>query len=142
MQGVSPSTLKGWHSLMGLQMENLILSNRELIKSALHLSPKDIVCDNPFFQRKNTRQKGCQIDYLIQTNTNVLYICEIKCSTQPIGASIIEEMQNKIRAMTIPKYFSYRPILIHINGVTDALIDAQYFSHIIDFGSFLGESNQ
>lgn len=137
IQGLSPSSFKGWLAIMGLQIENLILSNRDLIKSALKLNPNEIVCDNPFFQRQNAKQRGCQIDYLIQTNTSILYVCEIKYSINPIGTSVIDEIKEKIRRMAIPKYFSYRSVLIHVNGVSDALIDEQYFSHIINFGDFL-----
>jgi hypothetical protein len=44
------------------------------IKKALSIDPNDIVCDNLFFQKKTIEQSGCQIDYLIQTKHNVLYI--------------------------------------------------------------------
>jgi len=65
---------------MGLQFENLVLNNRLWIKQQLSLKPEEILIDNPFFQRKTKRQHGCQIDYLIQTKYNNLYICEVKFS--------------------------------------------------------------
>ena len=114
---------------------------RELVKSALNLNPNEIVCDNPFFQRKTARQKGCQVDYLIQTNSNVLYVCEIKYSINPVDSGVIDAVQEKISRISMPRYFSYRPVLIHINGVSDAVIDSQYFSHIINFGDFLKIEN-
>jgi uncharacterized protein len=137
IRGLSLSALQGWQVIMGLQVENLILSNRELIKSALGLSPNEIICDNPFFQRKTARQKGCQVDYLIQTNSNLLYICEIKYSINPVGSGVIEAVKEKINRMSIPRYFSLRPVLIHVNGVGEAVLDSQYFSHVINFGDFL-----
>jgi hypothetical protein len=39
--------------------------------------------------------------------------------------------------ISLPRGFSVTPILIHINGVSDAVLDQQYFSHIIDFSEML-----
>lgn len=113
-----------------------MLSNRHLIKSALNINPNDIVYDNPFFQRKTARQSGCQINYLIQTRHNTLYICEIKFSNNNIGTSVIDEMKEKIKRLSIPRNFSYRTVLIHVNGVTEDLLQTQFFSNIIDLGMF------
>ena len=122
---------------MGLQLENLILSNKDLIKAALKISPEDVVCDNPFFQRKTTKQEGCQIDYLVQTKFNTLFICEIKFSKNEIPTSIVDEMREKIRRLHIPKHFSYRPVLIHVNGVSEQAEDSGYFTKIINFAELV-----
>jgi len=137
MINVSLHNLPGWASIMGLQIENLVLTNRHLIKKSLQIDLNDVVCDNPFFQRTTNRQAGCQIDYLIQTKFNTLYICEIKYSKNEIGTSVIEEMQEKIKRLSIPKNFSYRTVLIHVNGVNEPLEDSQFFSYIINFSDFL-----
>jgi len=137
MKTISLSNLPGWYSILGLQVENLIISNRHLLKEFLHIDPNDVVCDNPFFQRKNTKQLGCQIDYLIQTKHNQLYICEIKYSKKEIGMQIVEEMNEKINRLSLPKHFSYRTVLIHVNGVSDSLEESRFFSHIIDVNDFL-----
>lgn len=126
--------LPGWDSMMGLQFENLVLSNRHLLWQLLKISPEDIVCDNPFFQKKTTRHDGCQIDYLIQTKQNTLYIFEIKFSKNELGSSVIHEIEKKISAIAIPKYFSYRPILVHVNGVKEEIIENNFFSTVINFG--------
>ena len=65
--------------------------------------------DNPFFQRPTTKQAGCQIDYMIQTKYNTLYICEIKFSKNPLGSELIQEVQQKIDRLERPKGFSCRP---------------------------------
>lgn len=137
MQEISLANFPGWHSILGLQIENLILSNRNIIKDALKINLNDIVCDNPFFQRKTNKVEGCQIDYMIQTKYNVLYLCEIKYSKNEVGVTAIDEMREKIRRLKIPKYFSYRTVLIHVNGVSEALEDTQYFTHVIDLKNYL-----
>ena len=93
--------------------------------------------DNPFFQRKTLRQPGCQIDYLIQTKYGGLYVCECKFIRGLVQPSIIREMQEKLERFHYPKGFSCRPILIHVNGVHEDVINSGYFSDIIDFGEFL-----
>ncbi|WP_237342888.1 hypothetical protein [Wolbachia endosymbiont of Folsomia candida] len=57
------SSLPEWHTIIGLQFENLVLNNR---KSILNILRADgIVSENPFFQRKTGNIAGCQIDYMI-----------------------------------------------------------------------------
>jgi hypothetical protein len=76
-------------------------------------------------------------DYLIQTKFNTLYICEIKFSKEPIGLSVVKEVQQKVDRIARPKGFSVRPVLIHVNGVTDAVLESDFFAKIIDFGQLL-----
>jgi uncharacterized protein len=47
---------------------------------------------------------------------------------------VITELDTKIRALQKPRNFTFRPILIHVNGVDDAMGEAGYFDAIIDFG--------
>ena len=123
-----------WDSIMGLQFENLVLNNNKILWQKLNINPDDIVFANPFFQRKTAAQEGCQIDYLIQTKYNVLYVCEIKFSREIIKSSIIQEVQEKIRRLKTPKHFSIMPVLIHVNGVADQVTESEFFAYTIDFG--------
>jgi AAA+ ATPase superfamily predicted ATPase len=129
--------LPGLDSMMGLQFENLVLNNRRLIFEKLHIYPEEVKIDNPFFQRPQTRRKGCQIDYLIQTKSNVLYVCEIKFSKQALKLDVVDEVKDKIKAFQVPKGFSVLPVLIHVNGVHERVEAAEYFSHIICFADLL-----
>lgn len=133
----SLANLAGWSSIVGLQFENLVLSNREAVYQALYLRDDQIEKDGPFFQRATTKAKGCQIDYLIQTSTATLYVCEIKFSRRPVSVAIIEEMQDKLNRLAVPRGFSCLPVLIHVNGVDDAVLDSNYFFKVIDFSELL-----
>ena len=130
----SLSTLTQWSTMMGLQFELLAVNNRQWIWQQLGVPPEEIVCDNPYFQKQTKRHSGCQIDYLIQTKFNTVYICEIKFSLKEISRSIIEEVQQKISKLALPRHFSYRPVLIHVNGVSEEVEESGYFASIIDFG--------
>jgi len=129
----SLTVLPGWEGAMGLQFENLVLNNRRHIFQLLRINPDDVIYDNPFFQRKTTRQEGCQIDYMIQTRFDTLYVCEIKFSKHPIKADVISDMQEKIKRLKAPRHVSRRTVLIHVNGVSNDILDSRYFSNIIDF---------
>lgn len=125
------SSLSDWNSVVGLQFENIVLNNRAALHKAVGINERDIVSENPYFQRKTQRQKGCQIDYMVQTRFGDLYVFEIKCSKTKVGAEVVEEVQNKIDALNAPKGFSYRPVLVHVNGVTKHLLEEDYFSEIV-----------
>jgi len=136
-QDIAMSSLPGWDALMGLQFENLVLHNRRLIRKLLHCRPEDIIFDNPYFQRKTTSHEGCQIDYMIQTRQKLLYTCEIKFSRHAIKGEVVQEMKDKLNRLVLPRGFACAPVLIHVNGVDDAVSDADYFFSLIDFASLL-----
>lgn len=133
----SLSTLPGWESIMGFQFENLVLNNREEIRAKIGILREDIICDNPFFQRKTLQTPGCQIDYLMHTRFNTLYLCEIKYTRQQIGLSVIDEIKEKIARLQRPKHFSVRPILIYEGELDESVVDAQFFDRIIAFADLL-----
>jgi len=134
---IALTALPNWSSIMGLQVENIVLNNRRLIKKALGLSQQEIICDNPFIQRATQRKIGCQIDYLIQTRFNTIYVCEIKYSRDPIQKTVIDDVQRKIDALNIKRNFSVRPVLIHCHQVSETVVESQFFSHIINFLDYL-----
>ncbi len=131
------NSLPGWESIMGLQFENLVIHNCKTLWNILNISVEEIVLEGPFFQSPTIRQLGCQIDYMIQTRFHSLYICEVKFLKNPVGKKIIEEMETKRERLKIPRHFSIRPVLIHVNGVEDSVLDECYFDKVIDFGQLL-----
>ena len=81
-----------WHSIMGLQFENLVLTNRKLLYKQLKIDPKEIKVDNPYFAKQTKSHQGVQIDYMIQTKFNTLYMFELKFNSEKINSSIIDEV--------------------------------------------------
>lgn len=137
LEHTSLNSISGWHSILGLQFENLILNNIKLVLINLNINFDEIVFFGPYFQQKTKNKKGCQVDLLIQTRTNILYVCEIKFLSHRIGLDIIDSMKEKIARLDIPKQYSCIPVLIHANGVSDELDDTQYFPYTIDFNELL-----
>ncbi|MBM3197624.1 MAG: hypothetical protein FJZ58_00015 [Chlamydiae bacterium] len=126
----------GWDSIMGLQFENLILSknNRLKIYELLGIPLESITHAGPFLQTQTVKRQKCQIDFLIQTKEGSLYICEMKFRKGEIDSSVIGEVKDKITKLKRKKHMSCRPVLIHVNGVSDSVKRSDFFVKIIDFG--------
>ena len=101
------------------------------------ISAADIVCDGPYRQSKTARSLGCQVDYLVQTLTKNLFVCEFKFTRRELGLDIIHQMKRKIDALRIPKGFAAVPVLFHIGGIATSVELAGYFYRIIDIADFL-----
>jgi AAA+ ATPase superfamily predicted ATPase len=131
------STMPGFEAHLGLQLEALLIHNRPLLLQKLGLSPIDIVRSGPYRQTTTTTQQGCQIDYLIQTKTHNLFICEFKFKKREISSDIINEMQEKISRLKAPKGFAKVAVLFHLSGVSTAVATCSYFYRIVDISDFL-----
>jgi AAA+ ATPase superfamily predicted ATPase len=127
----------GWHSILGLQFESLIVNHARELHVFLNIDEREVVARGPYLQKKTSRQEGCQIDYLVQTKFDTLYLCEIKFSREAIGTKVISQVKEKVRRLSRPRGISIRPVLIHVNGVTDELLASAYFSHVVDFSQLL-----
>lgn len=128
---------QGWLSIMGVQFENLVLNNGSLVCRILGVSPEDLLIANTYFQKAGIRKRGCQIDYLIQTRFRYLYACEVKFRQGVVGTEVIKEVGEKLRRLKLPRGFSCCPVLIHVNGVSEEVVDSGYFARIIDLSELL-----
>ncbi len=131
------SSLPGWESMLGFQLENLLLKNRSLLYRAIGISPQDIVFDNPYIQKGTDHHKGCQVDYLIQMRSNTLFVCEVKMRRRELGIEVIDEMKTKIDSLIIPKGFGVAPILIYLGPISDSLLSNRYFFRMIDVSELM-----
>lgn len=57
---------------------------------------------------------------------------EFKFSRNTIGVQVIDDVKEKIERLKTPKQYFCRPVLIHVNGVSDELLDSHYFSHVLN----------
>jgi len=131
--------LPGWESIMGFQLESLLLTNREFILSALGIDPASVVRDNPFIQSSTTRKSGCQIDYLIQLNTNSVIICEFKFSKNELSSSVLKEIKEKCDVLSLPRGFGKTAALFHIGGVSPKVEESHLLYRIVDLREHLLE---
>lgn len=123
--------------IYGFQVESLLLQNRSLLCKALEILNEDIVIDNPYLQKPAKNRRGYQIDYLIQTATNNLFVCEFKFHNRELRCEVIDEMEKKIKNLAVPRGYAIVPVLFRISGVSPALEERRYFYRIIDMRRFL-----
>ena len=57
-----------------------------------------------------------------------------------IQKTVIDEVQQKIKALAVTLNFSIRPVLIHCNSVSEAIEESGFFAKIINFSQFLTSS--
>ena len=139
-QNVSIYSLPGWDVVNGLQFENLLLKNSSMILEKLGIHNSDVVADNPYIQKPTTQRKGCQVDYLIQTRTKNLYVCEFKFRKNTITSEVIDEVKEKIHRLLAPRGFSVVPVLIYVGELSEKINDADFFYKAIDLGKEIGLS--
>ena len=135
---LSLDTLEGWDSVMGLQFENMVVNNYGALVPFLHL--KNVLLTSAAPYRKTAipslRQRGCQIDLLIQSRRNV-YIVEIKRKNE-IGREVIEEVDAKVRCLKVRPNVSFRTALVY-DGHLAPIVEADgYFDAIVPFPKLLG----
>lgn len=135
----SLASLPGWEAMMGLQFENLVANNAIKLIELLQVPLEDVIFAGPYFQRRTRTQPGCQIDLAVQSRFDTLYVCEINLSRSPIRPAVIEEVGQKLARLKLPRRFSARPVLIHVNGVHPDVAKSRYFARIIDFGALLSQ---
>ncbi|MGZ3775018.1 MAG: hypothetical protein ACXVCN_14935 [Bdellovibrio sp.] len=101
------------NQFFGVAFEGLILKNVEYLFRALDISLGEVKNFGPYFKfARSPKQKGVQIDLLIETNDNTLTLVECKNSVQPIGDNIIQEIEAKIKAARFPKKYFLRRVLV------------------------------
>lgn len=129
--------LPGWDSIMGFQVESLLLQNRALILKSLNIMGQDVVADNPYIQKSASRKKGCQIDYLIQTNQRNLFVCEFKFNRKEIGKEIITSMTEKLNNFSAPEGYAKIPVLFHLGDISESVYTEKFFFRIVNISEYL-----
>lgn len=136
-QAMTLSAIPGLESHLGFQMESLLLQNRDLLLKSIGIVRSEILVDGPYRQAKNSIQKGCQIDYLIQTQTHNLFICEFKFNRRMLGMDVVEAHKAKCNALKVPRGFAKVPVLFHVGEVSAEVDTCGYFYRIIDLTRWL-----
>ena len=126
------AALKGWDAIMGLQFENLVLSNLPRLLPMLGMDKVLLKSAAPFRQPATKKRRGCQIDLLLQSDRKVC-IVEIKRKRE-IGREIEDEVEAKVKALSLPRDMSVRTALVY-EGELAAGVEADgYFDAVVPFG--------
>jgi len=50
---------------------------------------------------------------------------------------VIDAIKEKVKRLSIPRGFGVAPVLVHMGGVSDSVVESQYFYRIIDLRDWL-----
>ena len=121
--------LPGWESIMGLQLENLVLNNLMSLCPLIGLEGRLVTSAAPYARRKSASHPGVQVDLLIQTPKSV-YVVEIKRRTK-ITPEIEDEMQAKVAKLDISRNVSVRTVLVYEGSVAPEVEENGYFDFLV-----------
>lgn len=132
----SLEALNGWESIMGLQFENLILSNLPALLPLLGMDRVMLKSAAPFRQTATQKRKGCQIDLLLESDRKVC-IVEIKRQNE-IGRGIEDEVEAKVKALALPRGTSVRTALVYEGRLAPSVEADGYFDALVPASRLLG----
>ena len=126
---LSLDRLPGWDAIMGLQFENLVLNNFPLLAREIGLVGKNVESVAPYFRRGGKTSAGVQIDMLVQLPRSA-YVVEIKRKVR-IGASVVEEVRQKVERLALPKTKSVKTVLVYDGELDPAVEENDFFDYLI-----------
>ncbi len=129
----------------GLSFERLCMKNLPHIFKHLGYDIHQLIGFGPFFRqrkRNDGRDKGLQIDILVNRKGETLTLIECKYSTRPIGTSIIPEIKEKIKFLKAPRHYTIERVLISGGEITSTLQNSGYFHHMVGLDALFGITNE
>ena len=132
----SLDTLEGIDTVLGLAFENLVVNNFRELLGPLNLGGALVTSAAPYLRRPTKGkpgQPGCQIDLLVQTRRTICII-EIK-RRKEIGRVVIDEVDEKLRAIKRPRGVSVRTDLVYDGRLAPIIASDGYFYAIKFFST-------
>lgn len=131
----SVEQIPGWHSIIGLAFENLIVNNWTELLPRIGIGNVIVESAAPFRRVSSDKSKGVQIDLLIQT-PRTIYAVEIKRKNR-IGREVEREMEEKLARLRMRKGMSVRPVLVYDGCLDPQLSGSGYFAATLDASELL-----
>jgi AAA+ ATPase superfamily predicted ATPase len=122
---------------MGRSFEYFCLYHAKAMAQMLGFSGIDYKC-GPYFRPAKGNKPGVQVDLLFDRSDHVVTLCEAKYSAQPVGVSVIPEVEKRaeqIRAACGTK--TIQKVLITRVAPTRDLAASGYFYRVIKAEDFL-----
>jgi len=133
--GAALDTIVNWDSILGMQLETLVLNNAVGLCGLLGIVPASVTSIGPYTQNSTRRREACQIDLLIQTR-HTAWVCEVKCRSR-IEPDVIAEVKEKIRRVCWPRGLSVRTVLVYEGKPSPQLIAEGAFDRMVSFEELL-----
>ena len=127
--------LDGWDTILGLQLENLVLNHLPEFLPLLGLGKSLVLSAAPFRKKADAKGPGCQVDLLLQMRRSVM-IVEIK-RRREIGREIIREVEEKVKRLPVRRGMSVRTALVYDGYLAPAVEGDGFFDAVVPVESAL-----
>ena len=114
---------------LGFQFENLVLNHVNDLFPLLGIDRSLVFSAFPYFQSATKRQRGCQIDLLIQTQ-RTLIVTEIKRKKE-IGYEVVDDVSEKVLRLVHEKSLSVRTALVYDGHLSPRVEADRFFDFLI-----------
>ncbi len=131
----SLESMQAWNSLIGLQFENLVLNNVDVLLAHMGLSNTAIINAGSFFQAQTKNHKSCQIDLMLRSKES-LYLFEVKFRNRITG-TVVKELHEKVARLKLPRSVSVRYGLIYQGNLDASLKNSDAIDFCIPFERLL-----
>jgi len=122
-----------FHAWMGRSFEYTCMRHANLISAILGFSGIDFTAGPYFAAPRKGESQGVQVDLVFDRPDNVLTLCEMKYSSQPVGVEIIQEIERKVELLrAIAGKKTIQKVLIVKEPVSRELAGRIYFYRIIE----------
>ena len=129
-------SLPEWNAVAGLQFENMVRNNLQTLLPLLHLQGVQILSAGPFRKLARDKERGLQIDMLIQTPSAV-HVVEVK-RKKDIGQEVIQEVKEKLNRLKVRRGVSVRTALVYDGTLAKGVCGDGFFDSIVSAESLLG----
>ncbi|MBI3534505.1 MAG: ATP-binding protein [Deltaproteobacteria bacterium] len=118
-------------SWLGISFEYLCAYHASKISEKLGFSGIGYTVGSYFQSYKKGTGIGGQIDLLFDREDNVLTLCELKYTNNPVGIDVISEVEKKIEILPLKKKKTLQKILITKSPPSTDLLKKAYFYKIL-----------
>ena len=125
----SVEQLPGLQTFFGLQFENLVLNHVNDLFPLLGIDRSLVLSAFPYVQSATKRQRGCQIDLLVQTQ-RTLIVVEIK-RRREIGHEVVDEVSEKVGRLVHDKALSVRTALVYDGRLSPRVEADRFFDFVV-----------
>lgn len=123
------SDLPGWDAVMGLQFENLVRGSMRTLLPLIGMGNTVVTSAAPYEKKGRGKGDGFQIDLLVQTRRTVCVV-EIKRQAR-IPATVMDDVQRKIRRLELPKGLSVRTALVYDGELSHEIEEDGFFDFLV-----------
>ncbi len=124
----------------GLAFEQFCMKNLTNLLAHTGINLDKIIGYGPFFRqpgRKKRKSEGLQIDILLHRRGHILTVIECKFQTNPVGLSVIRDVEKKISLLRPGRIYTVEKILVSAGPVSREVHQGSYFHKILGLEALL-----